>query len=70
MPSSNLNFYERNAITREDLSYGRVPGAPCSDGKTFFCYIWQEDIAKISKVPGAPRNVNQARVIWLVGETS
>ena len=26
-----------------------------------FTYIWQEDVAKISKVPGAPRNVNPAR---------
>ena len=36
--------------------------------KDFFCYIWKEDVSKISKMPGAPRNVNQARVItWLVG---
>ena len=27
--------------------------------------IWQEDIAKIPKVPGAPRNVNPARAITL-----
>ena len=33
-----------------------------------FTYIWQEDVAKISKVPGAPRNENPARAItWLVG---
>ena len=39
--------------------------------KDFFCYIWQVDVAKCSKVPGAPRNVNQARVItWLVGVTN
>ena len=24
-------------------------------------YIWQEDVAKISQVPGAPRNVNPAQ---------
>ena len=42
-------------------------------GKTFlvFTYIWQEDIAKIFKVPGSPLNVNPARVIaWLVGVTN
>ena len=41
-------------------------GAPLLDGKTFFCLhvcIWKEDLAKISKVPGAPRNVNSARAI-------
>ena len=39
-------------------------GAPSSDG-TFlvFTYIWQKDVAEISKVPGAPRNVNAARAI-------
>ena len=32
-----------------------------------FTYIWQKDFVKISKVPGAPRNVNPARSItWLV----
>ena len=32
-----------------------------------FTYIWQEDFAKISKVPDVPRNVNLARSItWLV----
>ena len=40
---------------------------PLAQMETFFCYIWQEGVAKISKVPGAARNVNQARVIaWLV----
>ena len=34
-----------------------------------FTYIWQEDVAIIPKVPGAPRNVNPARVItWFVGK--
>ena len=28
-----------------------------------FTYIWQEDAAKISKVPEASRNVNPARVL-------
>ena len=47
------------------LWHSPVPGAPRSDGETFvvFTYIWQEDVAKISKVPGAPRNVNSARAI-------
>ena len=36
-----------------------------------FTYIWQEDVAKISEVPGAPRNVNPARAMtWLVGVTN
>ena len=26
-----------------------------------FTYIWQKDVAKISKVPGAQRDVNPAR---------
>ena len=35
----------------------------------FMC-IWQEDVAKIPEVPGAPRNANPAREItWLVGVT-
>ena len=35
-----------------------------------FTYIWQEDVAKIFKVPGAPRNVNPAWAIaWLQGVT-
>ena len=43
-----------------DLSYGTVPEAPRSDGKNFlvFTYIWQEDVAKIPKVPGALHNKN------------
>ena len=47
-----------------DLPWGTVPGAPRSDGKIFFglfTYIWQEDVAIIPKIPGAPRNVNPAR---------
>ena len=60
---------------RLDLPYGAVPMAPHSDNKTFFgLYLfrsfWQEDIAKITKVRRAPRNVNLARSIaWLVGVT-
>ena len=27
-----------------------------------FTYIWQEDVAKITKVPGATRNVNPAEI--------
>ena len=45
-------------------------GVPHSDGETFlvFTYIWQKDIAEISKVPRALRNVNPARLITqLVG---
>ena len=33
-----------------------------------FTYIWQKDVVKISKVPGALCKVNPARAIaWLVG---
>ena len=28
-----------------------------------YAYVWQEDVAKISKVQGAPHNVNPARAI-------
>ena len=51
-----------------DLPYGTVPGARAQT-VTFlvFTCIWQKDVAKIPKVPGAPRNVNPALVItWLV----
>ena len=44
-----------------------------NNGKTFlfFAYTWQEDVAKIFMLPGAPRNVNPARVIaLLVGVTN
>ena len=34
-----------------------------------FTYIWLEDVAKIDKVPVAPRNVNPTPSIkWLVSE--
>ena len=44
-----------------DLPYGAEPG----DGKIFlvFTNIRQKDVAKIPKVPGAPRKVNPARAI-------
>ena len=53
-------------MTARDLPYGPVPGALRSGGKTLFLvntYVWQEDVAKIFKVPGAPRNVNPAWAI-------
>ena len=28
-----------------------------------FTYVWQKDVEKITKVPGAPRNVNPAQTI-------
>ena len=35
-----------------------------------FTYIWWEDFAKISEVPGAPHNVNPAwSITWLVSVT-
>ena len=70
---SLLTFLKRNAITGRDLPNGPVPGALRSDGKTLFLvytYVWQEDVAKIYEVPGAPRNVNPARAItWLLSVT-
>ena len=46
-----------------DLFYGTVPGLCVQMVRLFyiFTYIWQEDIAKIPKVPGAQRDVNPAR---------
>ena len=45
-----------------DLSYGTVPGPRAQMVRLFliFTYIWQEDLAKIPKVPGAQRNLNTA----------
>ena len=59
----HLPFYEHNAITRAGFTIWHSVRAPCSDGKTFFGFtsIWQENVAKIHKVPGAPYNVNPAR---------
>ena len=61
-PSSNLVLNVMQP-PGPDLQYGSVPRAPHSDGKTFlvFSCIWLEDVAKISKAPGAQRNVNSAR---------
>ena len=46
-----------------DLPYGTVSGPRAQMIRLFlaFTYIWQEDFAKISKVPGALSNVNPAR---------
>ena len=33
---SHLTFFKRNAITRTDLPYGAVPGAPHLHSKNFF----------------------------------
>ena len=67
-------FYGRNAVYqgRFTITYGTAPGALRSDGKTFltFAYVFQEDVAKISRVLGAPSNVNSARAItWLASVT-
>ena len=56
-----------------NLPYGKVPGAWRSNVRLFlvFIYTWQEDVAKIPKVPGAPRNVYLAQAITsLVGITT
>ena len=46
-----------------ELLYSKVPRARTHMIRLFwvFTYIWQEDVALIPKVPGAPRNVNPAR---------
>ena len=47
-----------------DLFYGTVPGPRAQMVRLFliFTYLyWQQDLAKIPKVPGAQRDVNQAR---------
>ena len=44
--------------------YGAVPAkGPALKSRLFmvFIYIWQKDVAKISNVPGAQRDVNPAR---------
>ena len=48
---------------RPDLSYGTVTGPRAQMVRLFliFTYIWQKDLAKIPKVPGAQRTVNPAR---------
>ena len=54
------------------MPYGTVPGAPLSNGKTFFVftYIWKEDVSKISAVHGAPRNVSPTwSITWLASLT-
>ena len=71
----HLLFYERNAITRVGFtviwhSTSKGPRAQMVRLFLVFTYIWQEDVAKIFKVPMSLRNVNLARAItWLVGET-
>ena len=46
-----------------DLFYGTVPGPRAQMVRLFFffTYIWQEDLAKIPKVPGAQRDINPVR---------
>ena len=47
-----------------DLFYGTVPGPRAQMVRLFLLhlqYIWQEDLAKIPKMPGAQRDVNPAR---------
>ena len=46
-----------------DLFHGTVPGPRAQMVRLFlvFTYIWQEDLAKIPKEPGAQRDINPAR---------
>ena len=69
----HLPFYERNAMTRAGFTIiwpSTCKGSRAQMVRLFlvFTYIWQENVAKISKVPRAPHNINLARAIaWLVG---
>ena len=56
-------FYKRNATTRAGFILWHSARASRLDGETFFffIYIWQEELAKIPKEPGARRDVNPAR---------
>ena len=55
-----LPFHERNAITTAGFIIRHSARVPRSDVRLFlvFIYIWQEDVAKILKVPEAPCNEN------------
>ena len=61
----HITFYERNATTSAGFTIWHNARTLRSDGKSFFDlhlqYIWQTDLAKIPKVPGAQRNVNSAQ---------
>ena len=35
----------------------------------FFTYIWQKNVVKITKVPGAQRDIIWQRITWFVDET-
>ena len=71
----HLPFHERNAVTRVGFtmiwhSTSKVFRAQMVRLFLVFIYIWQEDVAKIFKVPTAPHNINLARAItWLIGVT-
>ena len=71
----HLPFYERNVITRAGFTtiwHSTSKGDRAQMVRLFliFTCIWQEDVAKIFKVPRAPHNVNLARAItWIVGVT-
>ena len=70
----HLPFHECNAVTSAEFTI-----IWHSTSKEFraqmvrllvFTYIWQEDVAKIFKVPRAPHNINLPRAITrLVGVT-
>ena len=71
----HLPFHERNAVTRTRFTkiwHSTSKGFRAQMVRLFlvFTYIWQEDVAKIFKVPRAPHNINLDRAItWLIGVT-
>ena len=68
-------LYERNAITTAEFTiiwHSTTKGLHAQMVRLFlvFTYVWQEDVAKIFKVPRAPHNINLARArTWLIGVT-
>ena len=75
VPILGLPFHERNAVTRAGFttiwhSTSKRFRAQMVRLFLVFTYIWQEDVAKIFKVPRAPHNKNLAQAIsWLIGVT-
>ena len=55
-----MNVMQRPGL---GLSYGAVPEPRAQMVRLYliFTYIWQEDLAKIPKMPDAQLNVNPAR---------
>ena len=64
MPLCNL-FMNVMQQPEPDLPYGTVPRPRAQMVRLVlvFTFIWQENVAKLPKVPGAPRTLNPTREI-------